>query len=193
MAGKLIIFSAPSGSGKTTLVRYLLDKGYPLEFSVSATTRPMRGKEVDGKDYHFLTKEAFLQKIAAGAFAEWEEVYKGTYYGTLRETVESGLSEGKNLVFDIDVEGGLELKKQFKEKALSIFIQPPSVQELGKRLKLRSTDSDEKIAERIHKATFELGYAEHFDVVLVNDKIEQAKIEIEKIVSSFIGKLPEKQ
>lgn len=184
--GKLIIFSAPSGSGKTTIVKYLLQKDLNLAFSISATSRPARGQERHGVDYYFLSQEAFAQKVSENAFLEWEEVYPGTCYGTLKEEVERLLQGGKNVVFDVDVVGGVNIKKFYGDRALAIFIKAPSVEELRKRLELRATDAPEVIEKRVAKATLELTYAPEFDVVVVNDQLEKACIETEKVVHNFV-------
>ncbi|MFO0321767.1 MAG: guanylate kinase [Bacteroidota bacterium] len=186
---KLIIFSAPSGSGKTTIVRHLLKK-FPqqLEFSISATSRPKRGLEENGKDYYYLSIEDFKQKIEHKEFLEWEEVYAGTHYGTLRSEVERIWSNGKNVIFDIDVEGGLNLKKLFGEIALSVFVMPPSIKILEERLNSRSTDSPESIARRLEKAEKEIKTADLFDVFILNEVLEEALLKAEKIVSDFLLK-----
>ena len=185
--GKLIIFSAPSGSGKTTLVRHLLsvmpDK---LQFSISATSRAKRGVEEHGKDYHYLTLEEFRQKIKEDAFLEWEEVYPGTYYGTLKSEVERIWSLGKNVIFDIDVQGGLNLKHHFKQKALAVFVMPPSIKILEERLNSRQTDSPESIALRVEKAEKELQTAKLFDCFILNEHLETACKEAEKLVGDFL-------
>jgi guanylate kinase len=185
--GKILIFSSPSGAGKTTIVHHLLETFPALAFSVSATTRPQRPHEVDGKDYHFLTPEAFRRKIDEGAFIEWEEVYENTYYGTLRSEVERLLDEGKHVVFDVDVKGALNIKKQFGDRALAVFVMPPSVEELEKRLRHRSTDPEESIRERVAKARIEMSYADKFDVILINDILEETLRKAEGIVKNFIG------
>ena len=187
-SGKLIIFSAPSGSGKTTLVRHIL-KRFPehIEFSISATSRPRRGVEENGKDYYYLSVEDFKKKITANEFLEWEEVYAGTHYGTLRKEVERIWAKGKAVIFDIDVEGGLNLKNQFREKALAVFVMPPSIKILEERLNLRSTDSKESIARRIAKAEKELKTAELFDVFILNENLEEACAKAEELVSAFLG------
>lgn len=184
--GKLIIFSAPSGSGKTTIVKHLLTKSFNLEFSVSATSRKQRGNEVHGKDYYFISPDEFRQKIANDEFLEWEEVYTDNYYGTLKCEVERIRENGKNVVFDVDVVGGCNIKKYYTDDALSIFVQPPSVQALKERLKNRSTDSDEVIQTRIDKATYELGFAPRFDVVIVNDLLDDALLKAEKVLTDFL-------
>lgn len=186
MEGKLIIFSAPSGAGKTTIVKHLLGK-YPdrLAFSISASTRTPRSNEVDGKDYYFISKESFLHKIAQKEFVEFEEVYSGTFYGTLRSEIDRIWAEGKIVVFDIDVIGGLHLKRKFGKQALSIFVQPPSLEVLIERLRSRATDSEEKLEERIEKADKELKYANEFDVILENNQLEEACREAEKLVELF--------
>jgi guanylate kinase len=186
--GKMIIFSAPSGSGKTTLVRHILKK-FPndIAFSISATSRPKRGTEEHGKDYHYLSVEEFKDKIASNAFLEWEEVYAGTHYGTLRSEVENIWNTGKAVIFDIDVEGGLNLKNQFKGNALGIFVMPPSIKILEERLLSRSTDSKESIARRIAKAEKELKTAELFDVFILNENLDEACAKAEELVSEFLG------
>ena len=184
--GKLVIFSAPSGAGKTTLVRRLLEKDLNLEFSISACSRPKRKGEEHGRDYYFLSQEDFLHKIKQGEFVEWEEVYKDHFYGTLRSEVERIRNQGKNVIFDIDVQGGLNLKKNYGGEALAIFVMPPSVEELEKRLKHRSTDDPEKINLRILKAESELKYAELFDRIIYNTELEKAVKESEEMVAKFI-------
>ncbi len=183
---KLIIVSAPSGAGKTTIVRHLLSLSFPLSFSVSATSRAPRPGEAEGKDYYFMPPETFRQKIKEGAFLEWQEVYAGTYYGTLRSEVDRIWSEGKNVVFDVDVVGGLNIKRIFGDQALAMFVQPPSVEVLNQRLRSRSTESEEKIATRIAKAEYELSFAPRFDVILINDILEDALMEAERQVRDFI-------
>ena len=186
MKGKLIIFSAPSGAGKTTIVRHLLEKDFNLEFSVSATSRNPRPNEKNGKDYYFLTLEEFIKRVGNNEFLEWEEVYKGICYGTLKSEVERIRNQGKNVIFDVDVVGGLNIKKYYGDEALAVFVQPPSVEELKKRLTQRSTETDDKIAMRIAKAEHELSFAPQFDVVLVNDNLEQAFTEAEKVIAGFL-------
>jgi len=185
--GKLVIFSAPSGAGKTTIVHYLLNKLPQLEFSISATTRQGRGDEVNNKDYYFISKESFLHKVAKHEFLEFEEVYSGTFYGTLKSEIDRIWADGKVVVFDIDVEGGLRLKKKFEDQSLAIFVQPPSLEVLIQRLSARGTDSAEKLKERIDKAGKELSYAEHFDIILPNNDLKTACHEAEKLVREFIG------
>lgn len=184
--GKLIIFSAPSGSGKTTIVHHLMGMVEGLEFSISATSRAPRGVEQNGKDYYFLSGEEFDQKIAENAFVEWEEVYAGTKYGTLRSEMERIWAKGHTILFDVDVKGGVRLKEIFGSEALSVFIMPPSVEELRSRLVGRATDSPEKIEQRIAKAGEELSYAERFDKVVVNDDLATAVAEVCRIVEEFI-------
>lgn len=186
MPGKLIIFSAPSGAGKSTIVNYLLGCGLNLHFSVSATSRPPRGTEQDGVEYFFLSPEEFRKRIAGGEFLEYEEVYENRYYGTLKAQVERQLEAGQNVVFDVDVVGGCNLKKFYGNRALSLFIQPPGIEVLRQRLVSRGTDSPEVIESRIAKAEFELGFAPGFDVVIVNDDLEKAKSETLQVVRMFI-------
>lgn len=184
--GKLIIFSAPSGAGKTTIVHHLLKKFPNLSFSISATTRELRGNEQNNNDYYFVSKEEFLHKVARQEFVEFEEVYHGTFYGTLRSEIERIWNEGKHVIFDIDVEGGLRLKRKFEQEALAIFVQPPSLEVLVKRLTERGTDKPEKLQERIIKAEKELQYYDKFDVVLNNNDLGEACAEAEKIVGDFL-------
>lgn len=184
--GKLIVFSAPSGSGKTTLVRYLLAQDIPFGFSISATSRLPRGAEQDGVDYYFLTEATFREKIAQNAFLEYEEVYSGTFYGTLRTEVERLWASAKHVLFDIDVVGGLNIKQQFPEECLALFVQPPSLEELEKRLRGRGTDSEETIQQRLAKAKEELAYAPQFDRVIVNDNLETAQQEVRKAIEQFL-------
>jgi guanylate kinase len=185
--GKLIIFSAPSGAGKTTIVQHLLGKVPELEFSISATTRKARGDEKDGKDYYFISKEEFLHLIAKKHFVEFEEVYSGTFYGTLRTEIERIWKKGKTVIFDIDVEGGLHLKRKYGEAALAIFVQPPSLEVLKERLSGRGTDSEEKLQERFAKAEKELNYAPQFDIILKNHDLQTACLEAEKLVRDFLA------
>jgi guanylate kinase len=186
--GKLIVFSAPSGSGKTTIVRHLL--GIPelnLEFSVSCTTRAPRGEEVHGKDYYFISIEAFKKHIKAEDFVEWEEVYRDNFYGTLKSEVERIWALGKNVIFDIDVAGGLRIKKKFSNETLAVFVKPPSVDELKRRLKERSTESDDKINMRIAKAHVELATASQFDTIIKNYDLETAKQDAVELVREYLG------
>lgn len=185
--GKIIIFSAPSGSGKSTLIGHLLKRFPQLEFSISATSRAPRGSEVNGKEYYFLTNEEFKNKVAAGEFVEWEEVYAGTCYGTLRSELKRIWDKGHVIVFDVDVKGGVNLKKIFGADALSIFIMPPSVEELRRRLEKRGTDTPETIAKRVAKAEEEITYAPLFDKIVVNDSLETAIADATRITESFIG------
>ncbi len=189
MSGKLIIFSAPSGAGKTTIVRRLLSNHEDkIAFSISASTREPRAGEVDGKDYYFISKEDFLHKIAKQEFIEFEEVYSGTFYGTLRKEVERIWALGKSVIFDIDVVGGLRLKSKYPEEALAIFVNPPSLEVLKERLRGRGTDSEEKLQERFAKAELELSYADKFDVILNNFDLETACTEAEELVLEFLNK-----
>jgi len=187
--GKLIVFSAPSGSGKTTIVRHLLGvEDLNLEFSVSATSREPRGEEEHGKDYYFLSLKDFKQKMKSEEFLEWEEVYRDNFYGTLYSEVERIWEMGKNVIFDIDVVGGLRIKKKYPERTLAVFIKPPSVDELKKRLKKRSTESDEKINMRIAKASVEMATAPQFDFIIENDNLAHALEEAEELVAEHIAK-----
>ncbi|MEY2793002.1 MAG: hypothetical protein RJA76_994 [Bacteroidota bacterium] len=188
MNGKLIIFSAPSGSGKTTIVRELLAKNSNLGFSISACTRLPRGAhEKHGVDYYFLSAEDFRRRIAENQFAEWEEVYPGTYYGTLKSEIERLWSLGKHVLFDVDVKGGLALKNYYKEKALAVFVRVPSVEILEQRLRARGTESEESLAKRIAKMNFELSFESNFDVVLVNDDLNAAMAKAQELVDEFIN------
>lgn len=185
--GKLIVFSAPSGSGKTTIVRYLLgDKDLNLEFSVSAASREPRGHEVNGKDYYFISTEAFKKHIKSEDFLEWEEVYRDNFYGTLKSEIERIWALGKNVIFDIDVAGGLRIKHKFPEQTLAVFVKPPSIDELKIRLKKRSTESDDKINMRIAKASVELATAPQFDKIIKNYDLETAKEEAYQLVKTFL-------
>ena len=184
---KVIIFSAPSGSGKTTLVKHCLEHFPALEFSISCTTRNPRGTEKDGVDYHFISPEKFRQKIWEEAFVEFEEVYEDKYYGTLKSEVNRIWNDGKTVIFDVDVKGGIALKNYFGEQALSIFIMPPSIQELERRLIARATDDAETIQTRVEKAEQEMTFQNEFDKILVNTDLETAKAEIEKLVSEFLN------
>lgn len=185
--GKLIIFSAPSGAGKTTIVKHLLKKDFKLEFSISATSRESRHTETHGKDYYFLSGKEFASKVENDEFLEWEEVYKGTCYGTLKKEVERIRNQGKNVIFDVDVVGGLNIKRYYGDEALAVFVKPPSVEELRKRLKGRETETEDKIAMRIAKAEHELAFADNFDVIITNDDLQSAFAEAEDIMSEFLG------
>lgn len=186
--GKLIVFSAPSGSGKTTIVRHLLKKDtLNLAFSISATSREKRGQEVDKEDYYFLSSKEFKNKIKADEFLEWEEVYRDNFYGTLKTEVDRLWALGKHVIFDIDVSGGLRIKRKFPEQTLAIFIKPPSIDELKIRLKNRKTESDDKINMRVAKASAELATAPLFDVIIENDNLEKALAEAETTVSNFLN------
>jgi len=185
--GKLIVFSAPSGSGKTTIVKYLLQQEeLNLEFSISATSRDKRGQEVDAKDYYFLSAKDFKSKIKADEFLEWEEVYRDNFYGTLKTEVERIWALGKHVIFDIDVSGGLRIKRKYPEQTLAVFVKPPSIDELKIRLKKRKTESEDKINMRVAKASAELATAPLFDVVIENDNLERALNEAHSIVGEFI-------
>lgn len=183
----ILIFCAPSGSGKSTLVHYLLTERNDLEFSVSCTTRAPRGKEVDGKDYYFISVEEFLKRIERDEFVEYENVYRDTYYGTLKSEIERIESKGHHVVFDVDVKGGANLERIFGERALSFFVAPPSIEELRKRLTGRGTDSAEKIEERLAKASIEMEDAPLFDRIIVNDDLDKAKAELKAAVEAFLG------
>ena len=186
--GKLIVFSAPSGSGKTTIVRHLLQQdALNLEFSISATSRKKRGEEVDAKDYYFLSTEAFKEKIKGDEFLEWEEVYRDNFYGTLKTEVERIWKLGKHVIFDIDVSGGLRIKRKFPDETLAVFVKPPSIDELKIRLKKRKTESEDKINMRIAKASAELATAPLFDVVIENDDLNKALQEAETLVDRFVN------
>ena len=185
---KLIIFSAPSGSGKSTIINYLLEQDLHLAFSISATSRPPRGQEQHGVEYFFLTPEEFKERIANDEFLEYEEVYQDRFYGTLKSQVENQLNAGQNVVFDVDVVGGCNIKQFYGDRALSVFIQPPSIEELRKRLEGRGTDTLEVIESRIAKAEFELSFAPKFDVVIVNDDLDTAKAEALKVIREFLQK-----
>ena len=188
--GKLLIFSAPSGSGKSTIVNFLMQEHPELNmhFSISCTTRAPRGTEKNGVEYFFLTPEEFKTKIAEDAFVEYEEVYTDRFYGTLKSQVENQINNGENVVFDVDVKGGCNLKKIFGSEALSVFVQPPSVEELRRRLVGRATDAPEVIEQRLAKAEEELTYAPKFDVIIVNDDLATAKAEALKTIGDFLGK-----
>ncbi|MBR4306774.1 MAG: guanylate kinase [Bacteroidaceae bacterium] len=193
MKGKVLIVSAPSGSGKSTIVNYLMQEHpeFRLAFSVSATSRPPRGQEQDGVDYYFLSAEEFRRHIEADDFLEYEEVYEGRFYGTLKSQVEEKLAAGKNVVFDVDVKGGINIKKYYGDAALSVFIQPPSVEALRERLIGRNTDEMGQIEQRLAKAEYEMSFASQFDRILVNDNLEVAKQEAVALLNDFLAE-PEK-
>lgn len=192
MSGKLIIISAPSGCGKSTIIHDLTQRGnIDMTFSVSATNRKPREGEIDGVHYHFLSTSEFHDRIASGDFLEYEEVYPGRIYGTLKSEINRALDAGSNIVLDIDVKGGINVKKLYGDRALSIFIEPPSVEELRRRLENRGTESREVIDERISRAEFELSLAPQFDVVVVNDNLEQAIDRTEQLIVDFIGSKPQ--
>lgn len=184
--GKLIIFSAPSGSGKSTIINYLLQQKLHLAFSISATSRPPRGEEKHGVEYFFLSPEEFKARIAKGEFLEYEEVYPDRFYGTLKAQVEAQLSKGENVIFDVDVVGGCNIKSYYAERALSIFVQPPSIEELRKRLIGRGTDSPEVIEDRVNKAAYELSFAPRFDKVIINEDLATAQAEALKTLQDFL-------
>ena len=186
MSGKMVIISAPSGAGKSTIVRYLLEQDLRLEFSVSATTREPRGEEKHGIEYYFLPVDVFRKRIEKGDFIEWQEVYKDQYYGTLKEELERINNKGNNVLFDVDVKGGINLKTILGNKAISIFLMPPSLRELEKRLTIRGTDNPDKIRMRVEKAQTEMKMADQFDNIVNNDRLEVAEKEVYEIVKSFI-------
>lgn len=190
MEGRLIIFAAPSGSGKSTIINSIMADGgaeeLNLHFSISATSRAPRGEEKNGVEYFFLTPEEFRQKIANDEFIEYEEVYKDKFYGTLKSQVDKQLADGENVVFDVDVNGAMNIKKLYGKRALSIFIQPPSIEELRRRLEKRATDAPEVIAQRVERAKYELEQAEHFDEVVINDNLEIAQVEARALVEDFL-------
>lgn len=188
MKSKIVIFSAPSGSGKSTIINYLLTQNLNISFSVSATSREPRGTEQHGVEYYFLSPDEFRTKIAAGEFLEYEEVYTDRFYGTLKSEVERILNSGSHVVFDVDVLGGVNIKKYYGDRALSVFIQPPGIDELRNRLVSRNTDAPEVIESRIARAEFELGFAPQFDVVIVNDDLERAKTETLNVLKAFFEK-----
>ncbi len=186
MPGKLIIFSAPSGSGKTTIVKHLLSCNFNLEFSISACNREPRGNEIHGKDYYFLTTSDFKEKIKNNEFVEWEEVYTNRFYGTLKSEVTRIWDKGNNVLFDVDVVGGINIKKQYGDKALALFVKPPSIEALRERLISRGTDSSEEIEKRLAKAGKELQYASQFDHIILNDDLDRAKAEAESLLVAFL-------
>jgi guanylate kinase len=186
MAGKALIFSAPSGSGKTTIVKHLLNNNPDLGFSISASTRDRRGRtEQHGKDYYFLTPEEFKHKIDNNEFIEWEEVYAGNFYGTLRSEIDRIWHEGKNVIFDVDVKGGINLKKYFGDKALAVFVKVPSLEALKERLMERGTETEESLSRRLFKAQFEMTFQDKFDVVLVNENLEHSLAEAQRLYDQF--------
>ena len=187
--GKLIIFSAPSGSGKTTIVKHLLATNSDLGFSISACTRDKRGRnEVNGKDYYFLTPEEFKKKIDNNEFVEWEQVYVGAFYGTLKSEIERVWSQKKHVLFDVDVKGGLSLKKYYGDRALAIFVKVPSLEMLEQRLRTRGTDSDDSISKRLFKVKFEMSFENQFDVTLVNEDLETTLRKAQQLVDEFLRK-----
>lgn len=186
--GKLIIFSAPSGAGKTTLVKHLLESDLDLEFSVSATSRIMRAGEADGKDYYFISAADFRKRIASNDFLEWEEVYKDHFYGTLKSEVERIWASGKHVIFDVDVIGGLNVKKEYGKLALAVFVMPPTPGHLESRLRKRSTENEENLKKRLDKAMVELSFSNRFDVILINDDLKKARNEAVELVKGFIKK-----
>lgn len=183
---KVIIFSAPSGSGKSTIINYLMEQGLNLHFSVSATSRPPRGKEQNGVEYYFLSPEEFKERIAHGDFLEYEEVYEGRFYGTLKQQVDAQLASGQNVVCDVDVLGAQNIKKAYGTQALSVFIQPPSIEALRQRLEGRGTDAPEVIEKRIERAEFELTFASKSDVVIINDDLHTAETEALRVIREFL-------
>lgn len=191
MEGKVLIVCAPSGTGKSTIINYLKEKGVEFVFSISATTREPRGEEKNGVEYFFLTEEEFQKKIEEDAFIEWEQVYAGQKYGTLKEQVEWELVDGHNIVFDVDVNGGLRIKEYFGERALSLFILPPSIEALRERLEKRGTETPEKIQKRLDRAAYEISRAPEFDCQIVNDDLATAEAEALSIVSNFLGIIQE--
>ena len=186
---KIIIFSAPSGTGKSSVIKELLKQpDLNLVFLISTTSRAPRGTEQDGVEYYFISAEGFQEKIKQGVFIEWEEVYAGNYYGTYSSEIERLSAKGKNIVFDLDIFGGINLKKYFEDKALSIFLQPPSLEELKKQLEHRQTDTPEKIAMRIEKAVYEIEQAVYFDKIVVNDNLQECVNEVAQLIRSFLNR-----
>ena len=185
---KLIVFSAPSGSGKSTIIHYLMQQGLPLEFSISATSRPPRGQEQHGVEYYFLSPEEFRKHIAQGDFLEYEEVYPDRFYGTLKSEVGRIGAKGKVCIFDVDVKGGLNIKRMYQDRALTVFIMPPSVDELRRRLEGRGTDAREVIEQRLAKAEYEMSFASQFDTVIVNDELSVAQQKALETVSGFLAR-----
>jgi guanylate kinase len=186
MERKLIVFSAPSGAGKTSIVQYLLGQNPQLSFSISATTRAKRDKEVNGRDYYFISVPEFQQRIENEDFLEWQEVYRGQYYGSLKSEVDRLCGEGKVVIFDVDVLGGLNIKKYYGEQALAIFVKPPTIEDLKKRLTGRGTETPESLQKRLDKAEYEMSFANQFDVILVNDKLEAAREEANRLIRDFL-------
>ncbi|MEO9806339.1 MAG: guanylate kinase [Reichenbachiella sp.] len=185
--GKAIIFSAPSGSGKTTIVKHILSKFPNIEFSISASTRDKRGRaETNGKDYHFLSPEEFKKKIDQDEFVEWEEVYEGNFYGTLKSEIERIWSEGRHVIFDVDVKGGISLKQYFGEDALSIFVKVKDMEILAERLKDRGTEDEASLSRRLYKAKFEMSFENKFDVTLINDRLDESFVNAEKLITDFL-------
>ena len=188
MQGKIILFAAPSGAGKTTIVKHLLNINPALSFSISACTRDKRGRsEENGKDYYFITPEEFRQKIEQGAFVEWEEVYEGAFYGTLKSEIERIWESGKHVILDVDVKGGLKIKDFYQSRALAVFVKPPSIESLAQRLQARQTDSASSISSRLFKAKFELSFEDKFDVVIVNENLENAFRQAQDLVNRFLA------
>lgn len=187
MDGKLIIISAPSGAGKTSIVKHLLDQDFPLAFSVSATSRPKRTSETDKKDYYFLTVEDFKKKIDSGAFLEWQEVYPNQFYGTLKSEVDRIWESGHHVIFDVDVLGGLNIKKQFGDRALAIFIKPPTIDCLKKRLASRGTENADSLKQRMEKAEYELSFEKLFDKIVVNENLADAQQEVMHLMKEFLS------
>lgn len=185
--GKVIVFAAPSGSGKTSIVKFLLAQSLNLQFSVSATTRQMRSNERDGHDYFFLTEHQFKEKINQNQFIEWEEVYPSIFYGTLKNEVDKRLLEGQNIIFDVDVQGAIHIKKIYENQALALFVKPPTIEDLKNRLELRGTETSETLEARISKATYELSFEEKFDITIININLEEAQQEALQIVKNFIN------
>lgn len=186
MKGKMIIFSAPSGAGKTTIVKGVLERVTDLEFSISACSRPQRQGEQHGVDYYFLSQEDFRRKIDQGEFLEWEEVYPGSYYGTLRQEVERIWQKNKHVIFDVDVAGGVNIKKQYPDQALSIFVMPPSIEELERRLKQRGTETAQSLEKRVGKAQHEIAFASQFDTILINDDLNEAIEKAARLIHDFL-------